>query len=191
MITLELRLLDGELWVPADSVLTDGAVPRLGASALSVVVDGTEYVGDRWNLGHVERIVAQADDCVRRLRADAPAILRSGVLDREHVPFFLFEPPPRPGGRASISQFFIDDPDVEQWSPLPGWGLRDPERLFDWVAEHRHDLLAAAADEAREANRPVLFELAVPPDQLVEQLELLVESGRALLDRAGERDSPA
>jgi hypothetical protein len=189
VITLDLYLVDDDRWVPARAVLGDArSRPRLGASALSIEIGGTEYALDRWNLGCVELIGTQADDCVQRLRAGGPAILRSGVRDRQHVPFFLFEPPVTPHGSARVSQFFVDDAEAQDWSPLPGWGSSDPDVLFEWVAERRADLIAAAAAEAREVDLPELADVAVPFGQLVDELERLAGTVRAVVGKAAKLD---
>ena len=178
-ISIRLHLAVDDEWVPADLVVAEGLPINADASALSIVIDDTEHLLDVWNLGRVDLITAQADDCVRRLRRTEPAILRSAVLGVLGVPYLLFDPPEREGESARVSKFFITDDLVGSWLPLPGWGVDDPQDLFDWVEQHRSELLGPAAAEPEDGDPMV--ELPVPFDELLGQLEVLAATGRDVL----------
>ena len=80
---------------------------------------------------------------------------------------------------ARVSKFFITDDLVGSWLPLPGWGVDDPQDLFDWVEQHRAELLGPVAAEPEDGDPMV--ELAVPFDELLGQLEVLAATGRDVL----------
>ncbi len=183
MITIRLFLSVGDSWVPATTVMRDHRDQvDVDSSSISMVIDGTEHLLGLWNLGRVDLIVAQAEDCVQRLSAGGPAILRSAVLDRQHVPFHLFEPPEHRGAPAHITRFFADNSPAESWFPLAGWGLRDPAVLFEWVADHRSDLIKNAP--ADDLDEPAMIRVPVDLDELISELADLASTGRAVLDMA-------
>lgn len=181
---MALLLYEGDRLVPADEVLATRDAPvDAESSALSMEVDGVEYLAGAWNLGPVELLTRQIEDCLGRLREGRPGIVRSAVVGRSGVPFHLFEPPAEPGQPARISRFFLDDdPDRELWFPLAGWGHGDPEELFAWVESHRSELLTPASAIAR--RKPPMVLVPAPFDELLAELEGVAEVGRAVVARA-------
>lgn len=187
MIALALHLSVGDEWVPATDVLRDDLPIRTDACSLSLRIDGVEHVLGWWNLGRVDLVTDQAEDCARRLRDDGPGLIRSAVLDGTDVPFHLFDPPDEPGGPAHISRVFVTDRDVERWFPVRGWSSHAPEELFDWIDRHRSTLLARHA--AQPGDRPAMRRVPVALDDLLAELDALVAIGRQVLERADEHQA--
>lgn len=151
--------------------------------AMSIEVDGQEYLKGHWNMGRIDLVTHQLEDCLARLANGGPGIIRSGVLGWTGVPFHLFEPPDPAGGRAHISRFFIEgDEEREGWFPLAGWGHSDPEELFAWVEAHRAELLTP--DAAIRRGKPPMVRVPAPFAELKKQLKGAAATGRALVKYA-------
>ncbi len=186
MITIQLYLAVHDSWVPATTATRNREeLLDVDSCSISIIIEGTEHLLGLWNLGRIDLIVAQAEDCVQRLTAGGPAILRSAVLDRQHVPFHLFEPPEVPGGQAHITRFFADGSPAEHWFPLPDWGLRDPVVLFEWVAANRTAITTSTPPD--DQDDPPMVRVPVDIDRLISELAGLARTGQTVLDLAQAR----
>lgn len=169
--------------VEARKALAAGARFSPESCALGLEIDGVEYLKGHWNMGRIDLVARQLEDCARRLAAGSPGLVRSGVLGWTGVPFHLFEPPEEPGGPAHVSRFFItDDADRESWFPLEGWGGRDAAALYAWVETHRAELLQP--DEALRRHKPPMVRVPVPLPELIDQLLAAAATGRDVLAAA-------
>ncbi|HEY4332794.1 MAG TPA: hypothetical protein VGM78_09500 [Ilumatobacteraceae bacterium] len=184
MISIDLYLDVEQEWVLARTVLERDLPIRTDVSSLSLKIDGTEYLLGQWNLGRVDLLTDEIEDCAARLRAAGPGIVRSAIFDRHGVPYHLFDPPAHDGAEAHVSRFFINDDEASGWFPLTGWGLQDPAQLFEWVERHRSELLTA--EEAIRRREMPMVRVPAPVDQLLEELDAVVALGRDVVRRAPE-----
>jgi hypothetical protein len=175
-------------WADAEQVLALDRLPAVDTDSCMIgwEIDGVEYLDDWWNMGRLDLIAAQAEDCVERLRRSDPAILRSAVLGVTGVPFHLVEPDDDDEGVGYVSRFFIPDLDVESWFPLPGWGLDDPEDLFDYVARHRDEFPLSAFPDEKYA--PDMVRVPASLDDLIDGFALLAATARSALGRLEKAD---
>jgi hypothetical protein len=184
MMNIRLFLYVDDKLVEARQALAAGARFSPESCGLGLEIGGVEYLKGHWNMGRVDLVTAQLEDCAQRLATGAPGIVRSGVLGWTGVPFHLFEPPETPNGMAHISRFFIEgDPDRESWFPLAGWGHRDPEELFAWVEAHKAELLTA--DSAIRREKPPMVHVPAPLPELIAQLMETAAVGRDVLAAVG------
>jgi hypothetical protein len=180
---ITLFLYVDDVLVEAREALAAGARFSPESCALGLEIDGVEYLKGHWNMGRIDLVTRQLEDCARRLAAGAPGLVRSGVLGWTGVPFHLFEPPEVPGGMAHVSRFFItNDADRESWFPLAGWGHRDPAELFAWVEAHKAELLQP--DDALRRQKPPMVRVPAPLRELIDQLAAAAAVGRDVLAAA-------
>lgn len=187
-----LYLFVDDRLVEAREALAAGARFSPESCALGLEIDGVEYLKGHWNMGRIDLVTRQLEDCARRLATGSPGLVRSGVLGWTGVPFHLFEPPEVPGGPAHVSRFFITgDADRESCFPLEGWGGRDAAELYAWVEAHKAELLQP--DEALRRHKPPMVRVPVPLPELIAQLHAAAALGREVLaalaqgsDRTGD-----
>jgi|1186.fasta_scaffold11177_2 hypothetical protein len=129
--------------VPVEEFLRAGEErrwrPSLDDCGFFLECGGREWLGDTFNLGNLALVVRQLEDAAARLDAGAEAIVRSGVLDQDEVPYLLFEP--AEDGVIPVSLFFVEDAVLRHAFPHPGF-TGDGERLYAHVAANRAALLA-------------------------------------------------
>jgi hypothetical protein len=143
--------LSGRVVPIRDPGLTQGDLEN---ATFRLVVDGVDHVGEAWSLGPLDRLVLQLEHVRGRLEQDQVALLRSGVEEQLEVPYYLFEPD---GAAVRVSGFIIQDSTVGTVFPIDvgGMGGADPGRLYDYVRDHREELLGAGdPDTFRELSCP-------------------------------------
>jgi len=180
MMRIILLLYVDDALVEAREALATGARFSPESCGLGLEIDGVEYLKGHWNMGRVDLVTRQLEDCARRLAAGTPGLVRSGVIGWTGVPFHLFEPPEVPGGPAHVSRFFITgDADLESSFPLEDWGQRGPAALYAWVDAHKAELLQP--DEALRRQKPPMVRVPVPLPELIDQLRAAAAVGRDVL----------
>jgi hypothetical protein len=148
---------------------------ELNDATFRLVVAGVEYVGEAWSLGPLERLVRQLEYVRGRLEQDQVALLRSGVEDQIEVPYYLFEPD---GTAVRVSGFIIPDRTVGSLFPIDvsGFGAAFPERLYDYVRDHREELLGAGEPDTFQ-------EVSCRRAALVRAIESEVAAARGVMQR--------
>lgn len=138
-------------------------------ASFRLFVDGSAHVGEAWSLGPLARLLPQLAYVRRRLEAEQPALLRSGVEDQLEVPYFLFEPSP---SAIIVSCFHLPDRSLGWRFPSNPDASESPDAalLYDYVRAHREQLLTASPPDT-------FRELALPREDFL--LSLAAELVRA------------
>jgi hypothetical protein len=152
--------------------------PSLDDCGFFLECQGREWLADTYNMGNLALVVRQMEEAAARLARGDEAIIRSGVLDQDEVPYMLFEQPF--GGLIMLSLFFIEDSSMRHSFPIEGFSGSGQD-LYAYVREHRDELLAQPA-----GPRAKMFKsLPCPAAELVHGMEREAKLGRQLFDVLG------
>jgi hypothetical protein len=120
-------------------------------ASMSLVLGGTERWGVRLSLGALGVVVRQLPPARARLADGVPALVRAGVLDVPTAGYVLFEPA---DDEVVASLAGTQDRAVTGWFPDGPHG----DELYDYVAEHRDELVREAVVEPQRMARLGLLE---------------------------------
>ncbi|HEY9631400.1 MAG TPA: hypothetical protein V6C84_29260 [Coleofasciculaceae cyanobacterium] len=146
--------------------------PSLDDSGLFLEHEGKERMGVDWNLGILEIVVRQFEAALVRFQKNQKAIIRSGILGSERVPFLLLQPS---SNEISVSLFFIDD-EIASVFPIDGICGKGAD-LYTYVEENRNEIV----NQRQESGINEFKSLPFPKGEFVVNLEKEVKIAKELL----------
>lgn len=151
--------------------------PSLDDSGFLLKCQEKDWLGETINMGNLALIVRQMEHALIRLTNGTEAIIRSGVLDRDVVPYMLFEYSSH--NEIAVSLFTIDEPDVGMTFPFNGFSGK-AEDLYAYVRDHRDEIMRQPEPSNRLFKR-----LVCPGIEFVSAMAQEAQFGRQLFDVLG------
>jgi hypothetical protein len=135
--------------------------------------EGKEWLGLNWNFGSLDLIVFQSEAAWNRLTMGEDAIIRSGILGGESVPYLLLEP--WSDDKVFVSLFFITEAHIGATFPIDGISGFSKD-LYNHLLSHKEKILLHSSEFKR---------LACPGTELLESLKREASLGRQLYQAVG------
>ena len=135
--------------------------PSLDDSGLLIEHEGKEHLGVDWNLGILDLVVRQFDAALLRLQKNQEAIVRSGILGGERVPFLLLQPS---SNEIFVSLFFVDD-EMASVFPIDGICGRSDD-LYTYVKKNLNKIV----DQRQNHTTKEFKRLPFPKDKFLTSL---------------------